>query len=369
MFFYIFLSSNQTKTHLTMKSIIRISSYLTLMLLLFFSCTTHEESGKDASLQITKSKDQILADGNDFAEIVATKDGQLSSDVKIYSSMDNEFYDSPYTFTTRKPGTYQFSAYDENTMAMSEPVTVEATRGDLTTYHRRELILEFTYTTCPNCPSMMGKLDILAGEIPETFEVVAVHFSTGGDPMYSGFGDQIGDHFGINAAPSLVMGFRESLGNVSAAVVKSYVQKHNEEYPADAGIKFNTAFEGSTLNVEMSMKANVEAEYSYGLILVENGLKYPQMGTNDPDFTHNHVMRDWIRNENGNVAIRGVDAGKMVSGEERVINYSFDIDSDWNKDNLQVVGFVCNKNEEGEYVVINTYKCNAGENADYDMEK
>lgn len=339
---------------------------LIFIALTLLSCTKNAD--KDgAVLEIRTTSESIMADGTDKAELSAYLDGELLEEAQIYCATTNEFFDSPYVFTTRRPGNYKFSAIKGT--EMSEPVVIKAGSGDIRMFRRKELVLEYTYTMCPNCPSMVSKLDIVAEEIPDTFEIVAVHLSAQADPMYSGFGDAIFDHFGATGAPNLTIGFRQTTSNISAASIKSFIQANIEEFPADAGMKFSSTVKDGKLSVRMDMKFNITGEYSYGIILVENNItKYPQAGTSDPDFTHNHVLRGWIKDDSGTIAIRGVEIGERVSGEEFSADYIFELGPDWDTSNLQIVGFVCNADDKGNFYVNNTASAKAGETTEYDYE-
>ena len=98
------------------------------------------------------------------------------------------------------------------------------------------------------------------------------------------------------------------------------------------------------LNVTASGNLHADALAAYGdiavtLMLVEDGVKAPQAklsATNRPvtdtQFIHNNVLRAYITAPKGNKV--------ETDGNSYTATYTFDIDPQWNADNLRVVGFV-----------------------------
>ena len=95
--------------------------------------------------------------------------------------------------------------------------------------------------------------------------------------------------------------------------------------------------EKTKAEVSVSVNSSVTETYNVVIYVVENGLIYEQLilGYYDPTYRHDHVVRKLISK-----TVFGDSMGMIAAGTEAEKNYSIDIDSVWNTENLYVYALI-----------------------------
>lgn len=128
--------------------------------------------------------------------------------------------------------------------------------------------------------------------------------------------------------------------------VKNIVAEARNTNPAFATVNVTSTYSPDTHQVTLDVTGDVsdEAKLAYGdigltLMAVENGVKAKQLlsdGTVDNNYVHNHVLRAYITNPNG-------ERMDVVDGKYSK-SYTYIVPTKWNIDNMDVVATV------GKYV-------------------
>ena len=85
------------------------------------------------------------------------------------------------------------------------------------------------------------------------------------------------------------------------------------------------------------MTASAANEYYLAVLLLENGIIYPQTGGND-NYVHNHTYRATLSE-----SIFGDSLGAMTVGQTVSKEYSITANAEYEIDNCSIVCYVCTK--------------------------
>jgi hypothetical protein len=250
-----------------------------------------------------------------------------------------------------------------NTLSKSISITTEQVT--------RKVILEnFTTGACPNCPPVHTLLeDYVADEsnailiaqhagyytdemtIPENTELLALYNDGGStyapalaiDRFY--YAEGLG---GGAADPGPV--FFPGDGNATYARIDERLAE-----PAFLNIGIYGELTEGVLELDIAgdlIAAVTETDLRLIVYIVEDGLVYSQAGATG-DYTHNNVLRDAIS------ATWGDDDAitANTAGTEFVKHYTYTPDASWNVDNLSIVAFVANYDDDvNNRAVLNAEK-------------
>lgn len=213
--------------------------------------------------------------------------------------------------------------------------------ADITT-NRKVLVEEFTGQFCPNCVLGHQALESILSKYGEHAVVVGIHAGelADDDPttgLKAPEGDAYAHEYGIQYYPSAVV-------NRNGKVLS--------ERSAWQGAVFSAARQQQTVSIDL--KAHIEdgkiivdsklaslsgsCTANYQLWVTESGIKTFQLNGDDYilDYVHNHVFR---------AAVNGTSGESTTFNEvPQSLTHSISLSERWNKDNLQIVAFLYDKN-------------------------
>lgn len=218
-------------------------------------------------------------------------------DVTEYALIRNRTDDtvlSEPVFIPSGAGEWRFVAEYEGEVSEEVPVSAFEVSSSGQSYFRRSLVLEFTGTWCVNCPRMETALEDVLAARPGRVVPVAVHCLSI-DPMAVPEGNDLQGRFSINnVCPSVIVDLDpESLITQSSPeLVLSHIDRLLESRGEAAGVAVSTTLEEGVLTVNASLEAVRDGEYSFAVILLEDGIVAPQTGATAAHI-HNDVLREW----------------------------------------------------------------------------
>lgn len=208
------------------------------------------------------------------------------------------------------------------------------------------IVLEdFTGVGCVNCPKAAVEAHALQNQYGNQLILVELHPQKGGnltEPQEDGDPDlrsaAAEAYFEYWKEPGLPAG----LVNRQTTKVLSYknwtgaVQEISAQKPVATVNKVSAKLDGQTLSVEASgfFHADYAASGNINLIMMvlEDGFKVHQAGTEQSDYPHNHVLRATV----GDVWGEKIDVTPNA-GERFALAKSMTVEDVWNTDNLSVV--------------------------------
>ena len=245
--------------------------------------------------------------------------------------------------------------------AVTDAATVEATFAAYNTAFPRQknLVEQFTSTTCTWCPlgvTMLKKLKEMCGE---SMEWVGVHVNipTTGDPFVIAKGTSLAGYLGANSAPtgafnrfdgemtgSIIqsLGFYEQYAQMAAEMFKANYFDGNPT-PALATINIEPTYDQENNKVAIKVSGQLSEDFAtiYGstmgltVYLTEDSLVARQLnqGTYVNDYVHNGVVRAIPTAYNG-------DAITVTGKTEFEKGYVVTMNSAWKPENMRVVALV-----------------------------
>lgn len=349
--------------------------------LLFTACESEGNGGgsdeptdstgtETVKLILSVDKSAINLDNKEVATFTVSYDGEdVTSDAEIINITDGGFdvLTSP-VFTTLRPGEHTFYATWGN--YSSEDVVVEAlTDSDFTdTYYRRNLFVKFTATWCTYCPAMTTCLEQVQGMYPDRVVEMAMH---GSDELSTDYTDEYASAYGVAGYPTGMIDLNSSYSTTSrsASQFTSWAKESLEINPTVAGIQMNVEAEGlSKLMVSSEITVSEAGNYKVIVAVLQSGFTYAQTGTNDANYTQDHVLRAMLqRNSFGDMLNSdGSVQGEVYEGywEANLTDCTQD-----DVDNMSILVIVLNEYKSGVYYVNNVQECKIGESKDYEFER
>ncbi|MCR5131800.1 MAG: Omp28 family outer membrane lipoprotein [Prevotella sp.] len=227
---------------------------------------------------------------------------------------------------------------------------------------RAVLIEDFTGQRCVNCPNATNAIHELQQQYGEE-NIIAVaihsgpfaHRNTLTSPFLSDLGTTDGDnyytHWGIEAQPGVKINRQSPIYDTSqyAAAVTSELKKTS---PIDFDTIQAVVVDGNLkVLIRPSLPSeNIDAKLQVWVVedSINSGTperKYAQYmpdGTTNTEYVHNHVYRASLTQDLYGDAVKfSAKEGFVVDA----INYSLDVSSTWNLDNLSVVVFFWNETD------------------------
>lgn len=249
---------------------------------------------------------------------------------------------------------------------------------------QKNLVEEFTSTTCPNCPLAWPVLEALS-ELRGDIVIMAHHdnIPSPGDPMRCDESLALSKTFNQTGDPSamfnryyetntdlnpdqtitLGIGYNSQYVNQAAQMLSQVIENSNA-MPSFATINIKSEYNESTkeLNVEVygigvnDFKEVMGEDAVLSVYLTEDGIKASQSG-GSRDAIHNHVTRK---------ALNDIYGGAINwNGNTYSNKYTITLDSSWKPENMNVVAFinrpVGNETSIDDVYVNNTETCKLGE--------
>ena len=273
---------------------------------------------------------------------------------------------SGFTYNSANDGSFEvYAEYMVDNESYSTPVK----NFSVYTPKRKVVVEDYTGTWCGFCPAVALAIDTVKAATNH-ISVVAIHEtgSTLPDPMHFDDIEILKDEFGIGGLPQARL-------NRTQKWLDPYKK---EDVLAMAGnetnlsIAIDSKMTGSNLTIDTKlMYANgSEAGDKLVVYLVESGIIYAQTnyfnntsghpleghGNPIPDFVHNDALRNSLSD------IFGDAIANTSAYTEYKKQYSIEIPSEYNVDNLSVIVMVVNANNEAK----NSQHAEVGENKQYE---
>ncbi len=313
----------------------------------------------DSSLPVLAVSDEEIDLATETeAEFTVTYNGQ---DVTAESEFFLNGSTAPYkgnVFTPEEEGSYSFHAeYDGKISNVVTVNVVDSNPKVESKYERHVLLAEFTGAWCVNCPKgyteMMGKLELPSMKKYRDFiHLCAFHSDVEGKDGLAIPATQ--DVFGLFkglAYPSFVTDLRnvdghfgnlteDGISNVQPSLIASF-----EDYPAHCGVAVSSDVNEGKAKVNVKVASELTSVYRVVVLVVENGIVYPQKSPMYPDgqedYIHNHVVRRIVtKYVNTFTGEKITDDGRITAGEEASGVWEFDVDGEWNLGNTEIYALV-----------------------------
>ena len=180
----------------------------------------------------------------------------------------------------------------------------------------------------------------------------------GADPMIPKNIDAFLPYFGnLSGLPTTYLDlFHYILGAVGYSELEAQILALSEEY-ASAGLALTTDIENNTIRTTVNITASMEGEYYLGLMLAEDYVMAPQVGSNTLNYPHTNVFRKNL------TPIPGQAIGFFRENEQQSFIYTADA-TDYNIKNCKIIGYIYTQ-EGDKYHTVNTAVCPAGEYRPY----
>ncbi len=349
--------------------------------LLFTACEPESNGGDDPNtsdttatetvkLLLTVDKSAINLDNQELATFTVSYDGEDVTDEADIINITDGGFDilSTNTFTTFRPGEHTFYAtWDKYS---SDDVVIEAlTDSDFSNiYYRRNLFMKFTATWCSYCPAMTTCIEQVQGMYPDRIVELAMHSS---DELSTDITDKYVSTFGVAGFPTGLIDMNNNFMTTSRSATQfySWALQSLEENPTAAGIKMSVEAEGvSKLTIDTEVTVAEDGNYKIIVACIQSGFQYSQTGTNDANYTQDHVLRAMLQqNTYGDM----LNADGSVQGELFAKTYEANLTGCTEDDiaNMAVLVIVLNEYSPGVYYVNNVQECAVGESKDYEYER
>ena len=315
-------------------------------------------------LVLTTDKDEIEADGQDFAQLTLTMDGvEIPANLyKVYEDIDGKsvLIDniSEGKYKSNKLGPHKIKAYYHKQSNMVE-IRVKKPSGnsgetpgpvdpsdDKLNFKRRVLMIQFTGTQCGYCPYMINMLKEM---MKDSYAVnnailVAAHNYNSNDPAF--LNQALYGAVGVSGFPTLNFDMytnSQQYNSVSynIEVLKSCLARVDVR----GGIAANAAYNSETRQVTIAaqVKAAEEGEFRIGAMLIEDKIIGTQANNGAPgnwiNFEHNNSIR-YIDGQYSSSSYTGHDLGVIAKGGTANYNFTINVSRDWKAENCRLVLYI-----------------------------
>jgi len=337
------------------------------ILFLVTSCSKGGGGGGSVTTTLTVSLSKTSVRADNFDEVVITVRDQTGADVtsSCMFNINNTTW-STNTYHTKSVGSIPIFATKGG--AQSNTVTVTGTDPGPSPFTQKTYVEDFTGSWCGYCPRVGVSLANYSAGKPNCI-VVAVHNQGSGsyaDPNAFIYEQQLRSQFNVNSFPTAIVN-RDIKWNENTAVLD---QKLTERAPL--GISLVTSVAGSTINVTAKVKFDITTNIGmkFILLLVEDGLVYPQVNYYAPqyggnpinNYVHNHLLRRNATDLFGDP----IPAAQQTIGNTWQANYSFNA-TGYNIANCKIVGLVIFDNNGSNYKgALNVQEVTAGQTKNFD---
>ncbi len=277
-------------------------------------------------------------------------------DVTAGSEFFAEGSDEPYggnVFTPEEEGTYSFHAeYDGmKSNAVTVTVTRSAEQAVESKYEKHVCIFEFTGAWCTFCPAGYERMHRVMSKpsmakYAGKYHYCAFHSNSGGkdDMAIPETEDAFRLFKGIDF-PSFISDLRYA-GNLNEEVI-SYFQESVvacfNEHPVHCGVAVSSELNSDATQTKVSVKVASEKtmEYRVIVLLLENMVKGPQKDptyqNGNPDYIHNHVVRDVVTVYEKTFTGEKITAdGTIRAGSEAVKSWDVGLNPEWKPENMEI---------------------------------
>ena len=241
-------------------------------------------------------------------------------------------------------------------------------------YQQKMVGMLFTSTGCVNCPLLAESARKIQTDRPGSMIPVAFHMDYDGDdpmslPESGMFYERVSyDESTTLSLPMFALNFRRSSQRIvnEAPKMLSEIDKQAETYPVCSGVAISTSYDEASreLSVTARFISEVAQECRYHIILVEDGIEYMQMGSEDTGYVHDNVFR-YVASED----LRGarLNSGKPLTvGEEYEVTRKITLEEGWSSGSMRVVAALLMAEGDGKsFGCNNANECAVGASVDY----
>jgi len=215
-------------------------------------------------------------------------------------------------------------------------------------------------TDCPGCGSWGTDLfHRILDENPSTTEGLQVHIKYSDPFIVKGFSDSLVARYSPRYTPFVMVENRVPAGtiqiNTDLSVIlpkaKTWIDELAAE-TAEIAPAVNFKLEGNKVKIYYGGKYQIDtdAEYSFGLYLMEDSLEYNQAGNTKRPYYHDNTIQATI---NGAWGIP-LSVGRHTAGEIFVGEAETELLGYWKRDDLHLLGVVWKRDATGKMEVVNT---------------
>lgn len=329
--------------------------------LLTIGVTACSDSDEKNGLQLSATRDKILANGSDEVYFTVTTGGTDVTSAAVIKEQTSGEVLTNGVLVTSVAGTYSVVAeYDG---IRSEVVTVVAENG--AGFKKNVLVMKFTAIGCTYCPRATHAISQAEEEVPGRICPVSIYGTLGGmkdfmvDEYIESFQKQF--KFGSNY-PTVVIDHADKWNYSDGIEGMAFAKALNAD--GKVGIALSTEWNGDDLKVEVKVKGSGKVDYATNLVvaILENNLYAKQTGAEtDDDNYHHHVLRYCLTDLYG--AEHRIEKGTLNMSEDYVKTFTYPVSSEFKKENLEVVAYVLKSSDKS---ALNCQKVAAGKKVDYE---
>lgn len=242
-------------------------------------------------------------------------------------------------------------------------------------YQQKMVAMQFTSVGCVNCPSLSATIKSIKEKQSGSIIPIAFHMDYGdGDPMTMPQSRMFYKRVALEddqtiSLPMLALNFRKGSRKIISQEDKilSEMEYQAEEYPASTGVAINTTYDNSSRKLEVTARfiSEVTQSAKYHIILVEDGIKYNQTGSETAEYTHDNVFR-YISSDN----LKGTDLnfGKpLTPGIEYQVTKTITLKNGWNPSAMRVIAVMLTPDDAAgkNFGCNNANVCAVGNSVDF----
>ena len=334
-------------------------------------------------LTITANKSTISANGTDAVTFtVKYGDQDVSTDksvniIRTFNGERMELAAGANSFTTTVAGNYTFTAryYKGLELISDNSVSVVATSAQSAgqqNFRHKLLGMQFTSIGCPNCPTLSNVIKSIQASQPNRLVPVSFHLDyTISDPMKVAMGDTYYKTLKGNGLPMFYLDLRAGKEMTSVrSVIEEEMATRIANYPPTCGVAISTTYDSATrkLTITPRIQSNIETNYRYLIMLVEDNIVYQQYGITG-NYTHNNVVRAVLSSNiygdkfNGGASLSvGIDTPLATA-------VTTTLATNWKPENMRVVVSALSTSDNGmTFHCNNTNECAVGQSVGYVLE-
>jgi len=175
---------------------------------------------------------------------------------------------------------------------------------------RNPVLEEVTGTWCQWCPCGHDIMEQIQAGMPNAI-MIGYHGPINGTDPFSYFsGNSIITSFGFSAYPTAVI---DRVSGIQSRGAWAGLMTGRNTVPATVAIDVQRSFNRTTREFEATIDftalVNLNGQYNFSVILLEDGIIWSQTGNGscpgDPNYVHNHVVRDMMNGALGQEIVSG----------------------------------------------------------------
>ena len=233
--------------------------------------------------------------------------------------------------------------------------------GAQSRFERNVCVMEFTGQWCSYCPEGAQLLEFLASDIYPG-QVLALAFHNEDDFTIPAEAE-LANKYKISDYPSYLTDMRES-GSLSGSGCRLSIETSLYESQTHSSVAIASQVADGVCQVDAKLFSEKSMEYRMAAYAVEDRVVAWQTtsgNSRNEDYVHRHVVRRMLSE-----SILGDDLGTVEPEQEKEYSFDFNIDPEWNLDNMAVVVLAIDKNGN----VNNAAQCALnGGSVEYEMKK